>query len=129
MRRLEELKAALAAAGDEAWRLGDHPSPLMPDGDWVELDALRPSKGSGNHYGFGVFVWGVEDDERSPKCEARATLVPLMFNALPALIEAVEALKDCHARLELLTGSGRGKMLDAVAEQRAEKALEKLKCE
>lgn len=43
------------------------------------------------------------------------------------LLEAVEALKDCHARLELLTNTDRGKLLDAVAKQRAAKVLENLK--
>jgi hypothetical protein len=36
---------------------------------------------------------------------------------------ALAALKDCQARLEILVESGRGKMLDAVAEQKASAAI------
>lgn len=39
--------------------------------------------------------------------------------------ELVEALRECHGRLELLVDRGRGKMLDAVAKQKAESLLEK----
>lgn len=43
------------------------------------------------------------------------------------LDEILKALKDCHDRLELLTDSGKGKMLDAIAEQKALKMLAKYK--
>jgi hypothetical protein len=52
---------------------------------------------------------------------ARAALEQQKLDAI------LKALKDCHDRLELLTDSGRGKMLDAIAEGNAAKILAKYK--
>ena len=46
--------------------------------------------------------------------------------AMPDIHEALLALDDARARLNLLVWSGKGKMLDAVALQRVEAILEKL---
>lgn len=44
---------------------------------------------------------------------------------IAAAPELLDALKDCEARLALLTSSGRGKLLDAVAGEKARAALAK----
>ena len=59
--------------------------------------------------------------------EANGDVTEEELGTYKALLEAVDALKDCHARLELLTESGRSKMLDACAKHKAALVLEKLK--
>ena len=43
------------------------------------------------HLEFAQVVWCMEDDERSPECEANARLIA----AAPELLEAVEELLAC----------------------------------
>lgn len=84
-----------------------------------------------NPKSFTVNVEGVQI-LRSCHATANQALNDVCFviaahNFMPALLEAVDALKDCHARLELLTESGQSKMLDACAKHKAALVLEKLK--
>lgn len=72
-------------SADEQWVLGEKgPMPVHSGhGEWVEIDVI------GDHGGFAMVVWRMEDDERSPKCEARARLIA----AAPDLLAVAQKIK------------------------------------
>ncbi len=51
------------------WTLGE------PDGGWVDIDYR-------DHGGYAKAVWRMEDDERSPECEALARSMVASLNAI-----------------------------------------------
>lgn len=116
MKALEDLKAAYAAATQGEWKIERNQQDQCT---LVVRDESLRSKVAVTHP-----TWLCE--EHGGTTFDNSLLIALMHNALPALIECAEALEDCRDRLELLTESGRSKMLDAAAKQRAETALTKL---
>jgi len=65
------------------WSIGFQPVPFSElvgsEEGWVELS-------SPEHTGFALFVWRMEDDERSPELEATVRAA----SAAPELLEALE---------------------------------------
>ena len=108
MTKIEELKFALSQATPGEWDTCRHATP-----DYAPQ--------------HGVYAGDSAKDLAVVFREADSDFICAAHNLMPQLLEAVEALKDCHARLELLTNTDRGKLLDAVAKQRAAKVLENLK--
>lgn len=104
MKTLDDLEALLAAASPGTWTIGTH-------------------RGNPMVYAGGEWVFGGSFCDYIEPSSEDYNLIVKMKNAMPALIECAKALRDCHARLRLLVDADRYKMLDAVAEQRAEKAL------
>lgn len=83
-----EIKTGLAAAfaqllpsvplkTEGPWKLGE------PDGGWVDIDYR-------DHGGYAKAVWRMEDDERSPDCEALARSMVASLNAVAAAIPVAE---------------------------------------
>jgi hypothetical protein len=90
------------------------------DGAFVELNATK-------HIGFGLLVWRMDDEERSPECEALAKRVVAVLNAQaapnaePDEIEAWrKAANDAATSLETISKlAGRDELLTTLADIRA----------
>lgn len=119
MKTLDDLEALLAAATPGEWRNDTGLSYFDRYGQnfcgYFFRATPRP-------YILGA-TFDAENTVSLDDAKRNAELIVLAHNALPALIECAKALRDCHARLRLLVDADRHKMLDAVVEQRAEKAL------
>ena len=59
------------------WTLGE------PDGGWVDIDYR-------DHGGYAKAVWRMDDDERSPDCEALARSMVASLNAIATAIPVAE---------------------------------------
>ena len=69
------------------WKIGEITGG-QDGGIWAEID------GQG-HSGIAQVVWKMEDDERTPRCEANARLIA----AAPDLLEALQQISD-YARTD-----------------------------
>ncbi|WP_028353461.1 hypothetical protein [Bordetella petrii] len=92
------------------WSIGFQPAPfdeiVGSEGCWVELN-------SPEHLGFALFVWRMEDDERSPELEATVRAAC----AAPELLAAAEAFMDGEGNCKAVREMFRAAIAKAKGEQ------------
>lgn len=88
------MKDIEAVRDFKAWRIGEDADDLMSDregkGNFKAIDAPP------NHHAFGVVVWRMSGDERSPECEEKARF---LVRAANSHADLVAALKSAHHML------------------------------
>lgn len=55
-----------------------------------------------DHAGFGLMVWRMEGDSRSPNCETRANQVINMLNRHDKLVEVIKSFMNPESNLDQL---------------------------